>query len=57
MAVKIDGYRLEFHLDFFYLNGEMYMKVDLPLTFGEEKYTIENAPIKQGKNAKNTKNT
>jgi len=51
MAMKIGNNRLEFHKDHFYLDDVMYTPADLPLTFGDDLFTVENAPIDHGKNA------
>lgn len=52
-ALPIGDIILEFHQDSFLLSGTRLTPSDRPLTFGGDyKYTITNAPIEQGKNAK-----
>ena len=52
-ALRVGHSVLEFHNDHFYMDGTKYTPSDLPMSFGDEfKYTISNAEIEEGKNAK-----
>ena len=52
MAMRVGDDRLEFYKDHFYLNDMKLTPADLPLKFGDGKYTIENGILGHGKNAK-----
>ena len=52
-ALRVGKNIIEFHKNHFFLDGTMYTVADLPMTFGGEfSYTISNAEIEEGKNAK-----
>eukprot|EP00977_Amphora_coffeiformis_P028201 scaffold34878_cov183-Amphora_coffeaeformis.AAC.3 len=52
MAMKVGDNHMEFYNDHFYLNGMKLTPTDLPLTFGDDMYTIENGVVEHGKNTK-----
>ena len=52
-ALRVGDTVLQFHKDYFYLDGTKYTHADLPVTFGGAfKYTIEEAELAMNKNSK-----
>jgi hypothetical protein len=52
-ALRVGNSVLQFHKDFFYVDGAKYTAADLPFTFGGKfKYTIDVAELAAGKNPK-----
>ena len=52
-ALRVGDDTLEMYSDHFYINGVKLTPADLPFTFGGEfKYTISDAPARDGQNAK-----
>lgn len=52
-ALRVGESVIEFHQHYFYLDGVKYTAEDLPMTFGGDfKYTISEAEIEAGKNAR-----